>query len=172
MEGFCLYALPMRPFLSVAALLLVACSNDGAGPTSSPSQNTAAHQIQANQIQEDEEQIQDLPENKGPADPLNLGSRPVHRAGYEMASDTAVFARVQTPVKPAPGLDAPETGTGEYANPGWKLPSSEDDPAPTETRPQPQEELVPPPVKDDQNIIPHERVIEEIPSTRIVEDLP
>lgn len=167
MEGFCLYALHMRSFLFVAALLLVACSNDGADPASSPSSSTAARQIQAS-----DEQIQDLLENEDPAAPLNLGSRPVRRVGYEMAHDTAVFARVQAPVKPAPGLDTPETGTGEYANPGWKLPSSGADPAPAETRPQPQEEPVPPPMKNAQDIIPHERVIEEIPSTRIVEDLP
>lgn len=159
MEGVFLYPSVMRSFLLLALVFLSACSPSGDRQISSAPQTS----------QLDNEQDYDLGED-GPAPPVEPGYAPVVRQeGYELARDAAVLGIARSSTTASPGLDAPEVGTGKYANPEWKLPGMGVD-LPAEMRPQPVEEIQVP--RKDEKIIPHERVIEEIPNARIVEDIP
>lgn len=109
-----------------------------------------------------------------PAPPIATERFPVvELPGYEQPRDAGIFAARPSvgTTQSSSGLDAPESGQGEYASVGWNLPSSEHDAAPAETLPQIQEEQVN--NHHEGQIIPHEQVIEDIPQPiNIVEDIP
>lgn len=96
-----------------------------------------------------------------------------HTIGNSLATDAIALRRPAPSGAVASGLKAPESGVGEYANPGWKLPEDGGD---VHEGPAPGSDIVPTTRKPRQEYLKEEaRVIEELPmvdDTRVVEELP